>query len=411
MVETTRSAVPAGSIALSSIRWRMPFALLVVTMVNWFDRSAISLALPRIAEDFRWTTAEVGANGARLISLFFLGYGLANLFLSPIAERFGPRRSLAIAVVAFSLCTALNSPFGATVAALAGLRFLLGVAEGIHFPMASAIVSRWFPLEERSRANGTFILGVQVAVISGPLIMVPLIDRLGWRSMFLVLGALGLLVALPAVLGVLRDDGPFRPRESGPPVPLLQVFRIPEYWLLLGSGALSNVIIYGILTWLPTYLAKGRNVPFANLAADASAPFWLGALAIPFWAFVGDKTNRRALFAAVGCGICGTAVLLAARSNSLLGIIVLISIGIFFQNAYQTAEFAFAQRVLPADRVGAGTGLYNGLSIIVGAAGGTALIGKVVEVTGSYDAGLMVVVGAGWLNLLILGLLYRKIRY
>lgn len=45
------------------------------------------------------------------IALFFLGYGLANLILSPIAERFGPRKALGLSVVAFSIATALNAPF------------------------------------------------------------------------------------------------------------------------------------------------------------------------------------------------------------------------------------------------------------------------------------------------------------
>ncbi len=127
---------------------------------------------------------------------------------------------MGLSVVAFSSATALNAPFGASVAALATLRFLLGMAEGIHFPMSSAIVSRWFPLSERSRANGLFILGVQFAIVAGPFIMVPLIDQFGWRSMFLALGAIGLLFALPAVIGLLRDDGPYRHVGSDDRTPL-----------------------------------------------------------------------------------------------------------------------------------------------------------------------------------------------
>ncbi len=389
----------------------MPVALLIVTMINWFDRSALSLALPKIAEEHGWTTAEIGAHGGRLISIFFLGYGLGNLFLSPIAERYGPRKALGMSVVAFSIATALNAPFGASVAALLALRLLLGLAEGIHFPMSSAIVSRWFPLNERSRANGTFILGVQVAIISGPFIMVPLIERFGWRSMFLVLGVLGLAIALPAVIGILRDDGPYRHGDGAGGAPLMTVFRNGDYWLVLIAGILSNIIIYGILTWLPTYLAKGRQVPFADLAASASAPFWMGAVAIPVWAVLGDRTDRRALFASVGCGLAGLGVFLAARSPSLGLTVAILAGAIFFQNAYQTAEFALVQRILPPERVGAATGLYNGLAIILGGAGGTALIGKVVETTGSYDSGLMVVVAAGFINVVVLGLLHRRIRY
>ena len=83
----------------------------------------------------------------------------------------------------------------------------------------------------------------------------------------------------------------------------------------------------------------------------------------------------------------------------------------FFQTAYQTSEYALVQRILPPARVGAATGLYNGLAIIVGGAGGTALIGGIVEATGSYDSGLMVVVAAGLLNVVVLGLLARRINY
>jgi MFS family permease len=401
----------AAGDAPSPLRWRMPAALLIVSMINWFDRSAMSLALPKIAEEHGWTTAEIGANGARLISIFFIGYGLANMLLSPLAERFGPRKSLMISVVAFSICTSLNAPLGSTVFALVALRFVLGLAEGIHFPMASAVVSRWFPPGERSRANGTYIMGVQIAVIVGPLVMVPLIGLFGWRTMFLILGTIGLVVALPAVIKILRDDGPYAPPETKGAGSPFAVFRQFDYWLILVAGILSNIILYGLLTWLPIYLAKGRQVPFADLAAGTSAPYWLATVAIPFWAILGDRTNRRALFAAVGCGVAGTSVLLAARAPSLLLVVVALSIATFFQNAYQTAEFAFVQRILPTARVGAGTGLYNGVAIIIGGAGGTALIGKVVETTSSYEAGLMVVVAAAWTNMIILAILARRIRY
>jgi MFS family permease len=393
-------------------RWRVPFALLGTTLINWFDRSGMSLALPAIAAERQWTAAEIGANGGLLISIFFIGYGLSNMALSPIAERFGPKRSIAIAVVAFSICTALNAPLGGSIAALATLRLLLGLGEGIHFPMSGAIVSRWFAPNERSRAHGIWIFGPQAAIIVGPFVMVPLIQHFGWRAMFLALGAAGLVIALPLVLTFVRDDGPYAPSaEAMRTGSLLSAFRKPDYWLLLVTGALSNVILYGLLTWLPTYLAEGRHVAFADLAGSTSAPYWLGALGIPVWAVVGDRTNRRAMFASLGCGLAGACIYVAAHSATLLVTVVLLSVSVFFQDAYQVAEFALVQRVLPPERVGAGTGLYNGLAVIIGGAGGTWLVGKVVEVTSSYDAGLLVVVVAGLVNAVLLMVVYRRIRY
>ena len=121
--------------------------------------------------------------------------------------------------------------------------------------------------------------------------------------------------------------------------------------------------------------------------------------------------NRRALFASVGSGIAGAGVYFAAHASSVGITVAILSLAMFFQTAYQTSEYALVQRILPPARVGAATGLYNGLAIIVGGAGGTALIGGIVEATGSYDSGLMVVVAAGLLNVVVLGLLARRINY
>ena len=142
-----------------------------------------------------------------------------------------------------------------------------------------------------------------------------------------------------------------------------------------------------------------------------TAPYWAGAIAIPVWAFLGDKLNKRTLFAAAGCGVAGVSVYFAARAADLTVMVALLSVSVFFQNAYQTAEFALVQRVLPPDRIGAGTGIYNGIAIIVGGAAGTALIGKVVEATGDYNSGFMVVVVAGIANAVVLAVLARRIRY
>jgi len=414
-------ASPSFELAPASLpprRWTITLALLVVTLINWLDRSAMSLALPQIARERGWTTAEIGAHGATLISTFFFGYGMASIVLSPLAERFGPRRSLAISIAAFSICTALNAPFGASIAALVVLRLLLGIAESIHFPMAGAIVSRWFPLSERSRANGMWLFGPQIAIIAGPFVMVPLIEHAGWRPMFLILGAAGIVVGLPVLLRYV-DDGPpaampnetrgAARRAAGPP--LTAVFGQLDYWLALIAGSLSNLIVYGLVTWLPTYLVDGRQVGFSNLAGPTSAPYWLSVVAIPLWAIVGDARNQRALLASIGCGIAAVATYAAAHTRSLAITVAWLSAAVFFQKAYQTSEYAFVQRILPPERVGAATGLYNGLAVIVGAAGGTRLLGKVVEKTSSYEAGLMVVVAAGLANVAVLGMLARRIRY
>ena len=155
--------------ASSRIRWRIPLVLLVSVLVSYFDRMNISYALPVIAKDYGWGVEEVGKNGGLLMSIFFVGYGLANICLSPLGEKIGPRRSLIVIVFLFSGFTFLQSPFGLMFSAFVAMRFLLGVSEGIHFPMMSTLMKRWFPLHERSRANGIWICGIFLSMILAPM--------------------------------------------------------------------------------------------------------------------------------------------------------------------------------------------------------------------------------------------------
>ncbi|MDV2997896.1 MAG: hypothetical protein N4J56_007601 [Chroococcidiopsis sp. SAG 2025] len=79
------------------VRWRIPLVLAVTVFVNYLDRNNLALALPRIARDFGWSDRQVGAHGEWLLGAFYLSYALSNMLLSPLAERFGAKRSVIVA--------------------------------------------------------------------------------------------------------------------------------------------------------------------------------------------------------------------------------------------------------------------------------------------------------------------------
>ncbi|MBD2309605.1 MFS transporter [Chroococcidiopsis sp. FACHB-1243] len=95
------------------VRWRISLVLAVTLFVNYLDRNNLALALPRIARDFGWSDREVGAHGEWLLGAFFLSYALSNMLLSPLAERFGPKRSVIAAIAASSLFNDSQRPLGA----------------------------------------------------------------------------------------------------------------------------------------------------------------------------------------------------------------------------------------------------------------------------------------------------------
>ena len=185
-------------------RWIIPLVLAVTVFVHYLDRNNLAIVLPQIAREFGWDDRQIGQHGNLLLGAFYLTFGVAQVILSPLAERWGVKRSLMASVAGFSVCTMLFYPLGGSLGALIALRLLLGAAESVHMPMNSALVGRWFAPHARGRANSIYVAGILVALAVAPLIVVPLAERFGWRATFLLLGAAGLAISLPLAARCIR---------------------------------------------------------------------------------------------------------------------------------------------------------------------------------------------------------------
>jgi MFS transporter, ACS family, D-galactonate transporter len=410
-----------------NVRWRIPAVLAVTIFVNYLDRNNLALALPRIAQDFGWSDREVGANGEWLLAAFYLSYALSNLLLSPLAERIGPKRSVILAIIAFSLCTSLSAPFGQSLMALIALRLLLGLGEGVHIPMLSAIISRWFPAQERSRANAIWGVGILLATAVGPLLLIPAINIWGWRSTFAGLGVAGILLSVPLMMGLVQDD-PRRQNgvsetelayiQAGRPQgsdhsekPQVRYGRDPRFWLAVVGGILNAFCAFGILNWLPTYFNRAKGIDFEQLGWPLALVFAAGIAGMFLMAYLGDKLQNRIRLAGIGFLLAGLMVFAASTVSLLSLLILLFAIAVFCQSAYGAQEYAIVQHLLPADRVGAGTGLYNGLSVLLGGVGGSLVPGSIVAMTGDFNAGILSIVVGALLASAVMFLLARMIRY
>lgn len=401
-------------------RWQIPVVLAVTVFINYLDRNNLSLAIPRLAQDFNWSDREVGSKGELLLAAFFLSYALSNMLMSPIAERLGPKRSIMIAIAAFSLVTILSAPLGYSFAALIVLRLLLGLGEGVHIPMASAITSHWFLPGERSRANAIWGSGILIATAIAPIMIVPLIQLWGWRPTFAVLGIGGMLLSLPLVYFLVQDEPP-RQSQQDPVVITASTQqqkkqwgayrRDYRFWMMVAGGSLNAFCAFGLLNWLPTYFNRAKGIDFEQLGWPLALVFTAGIVGIALMAYLGDKLQRRIQLAGIGFLIGGGMVYLASTTTQIGLLVLFFSIAVFCQSAYGAQEYAIVQRILPVDRVGAGTGLYNGLSVLLGGVGGSLIPGSIVAITGSFDAGILSIVIGAWLAAGVMFVLARMIRY
>ena len=184
------SAVSKPSPRILSIqRWSL--ALLVAGgVLNYIDRATLSVANKLIQDDLGIPVVKMGL----LLSAFLWAYALAQLPVGGLIDRFGPRKLLALGLFAWSIAQAAGGvvrSFGAFIAA----RVALGVGEAPLFPGGARVVRDWFGVRERGFATGI----CQSASSLGNFIAVPLLTflmlSLSWRWMFLIVGAVGIVLA------------------------------------------------------------------------------------------------------------------------------------------------------------------------------------------------------------------------
>jgi MFS transporter, ACS family, solute carrier family 17 (sodium-dependent inorganic phosphate cotransporter), other len=174
---------------------RIPRRTLLVALcslaafVAYTDRVNIAVASVVMKEHFGWTQTEKGF----VLSSFFIGY-MAFMFASGwLATRFGGKRVLGAAVLAWSVCTLLTPPAAAwSLTALVAVRIAMGIGEAAMFPSAIELYGRWVPLVERTRAVGWLMNGIPMGTVIGLAASGWLVKHYGWPMPFYVFGALGL---------------------------------------------------------------------------------------------------------------------------------------------------------------------------------------------------------------------------
>ncbi|MBB6522062.1 MFS transporter [Pseudoteredinibacter isoporae] len=371
--------------AVSPGRWRIPLVLMITMYIGYLDRMNISLALPLIAEEMQWSLSDKQYYGGLLMSCFYLAYGLANLFLTPFAAKLGPRRSLLIIIVLWSIFTSLGAIFSHILLLFVASRILLGVSEGTHVPMMNQLTKNWFEDRERSRATGIWMAGLFMAILTGPLLLVPVMHQLGWRSGFHLLAIAGLVLSLPLVYFIVQDHPPKQAEQNAfdntgaqQRQALWQVIRSPAYIAAQCMGIFNNMLAVGISNWMPSYLSSRQDVEYSDLAYLNTIPYVFSLLALLFFSWLGDRTSRRSRNAAICFFLGGLTLFLSFNQASLFVTMMGFTLGVCCITAFTACEHPIVQTLFPQHLVAQGSGIFNGTAMILGGGLGTFFIGQLM---------------------------------
>lgn len=391
--------------------WGMAVVVFLVTLSAYIARVNVSVALPYISQDFGWDTVEEGLYGGLLLGIFLAGYGLSNIFLSPLVDHFGPRKSLLVTVAVFSLLTFLTGLVGLIFAFLIIARILLGVAQGIVYPAASKVTQAWFPRGRRSKVNSLHLSAMEWSNLLVPIFLIPVIILTDWRYAFFAVAFLCALVLIPVYV-YLRDcpectrKGPHR-HEA----PLGAVMRkamrdlraasqIKGLFVLAAADAAGNLVWWGISLWLPTYL-KAIGLAPTEIMWVASLPYLGGIAGLFIGSYLSDRTGKVLAITFVFQMVGTLFLLLLIGVSSPVPIMMVLGALFFCIALLPPNAFTLLQGIAPPELISSATGIMNGIAVGMGVFG-PMILGIAVAATGSYAAGFVVMAGMQVLSAVLL---------
>jgi MFS family permease len=261
--------------------------LAAVVFINYVDRGALPTAAPLLRLDLHLSDTQTGI----LMSAFFWTYTPMQIPIGLLAERFGAHRVLAVGLAVWASATMLVG-VAHSFAILLLLRLLLGLGESAGFPCASKLLASVVPPKGLGLANGivafAYLFGPAVGLYAGGLLMA----QFGWRSAFLVFGALSLLWLWP--WSRVAHHVPVRTPSNAEDSPRFwTVLKNPALWGT-GLGLFSiNYVFYFMLNWLPSYLVRARGFSMVEMAQVAGSSYVVNAVSALLGGWAIDRYIRR----------------------------------------------------------------------------------------------------------------------
>lgn len=404
---------------------RVSLGLLVLTgALNYLDRSALSVTNAAIRHDMGLSLGQMGL----LLSAFSWSYALAQLPAGALIDRFRPRFMLTAGIVFWSLAQALCGRIN-SLGAFIGARVLLGIGESPQFPTAARVVSDWFPVEKRGFPTGVFNSASPLGTAIAPPLVSLMLVAWGWRAVFVVLGAVGLLAALlwwsvyrnPDQVSLSDEDRAkiTRPapekKTSGGFRAWAGLFRHGTTWGMIFGFFGSVYLNWLYLTWLPNYLQMARGMDTIHSGFAAFVPFFCGFIGCLVAGGLSDGLVRLTGSAIKGrkylaiCAMFGMAAFTvpAALVHSNVLALVCISVVVFLANVAAVGSWALVSAVAPSDQV-ASLGAVQNFGGYIGGALAPVVTGYIVQWTGSFVPALLVGAAAASLSALVYLFVVRK---
>lgn len=403
------------------VRWRIIALIFVITAINYADRATFSIAGSAASAELALSPVQTGY----ILSAFAWAYALAQIPGGALLDRFGTKRIYVGAIALWSVMTAMQGFVGwlpglSAVASLFVLRFLVGLCEAPSFPGNARLVAAWFPSAERGSASAIFNSAQYFSLVAFAPLMGWLVHEHGWRSVFFVMGTLGVLAALAfarfihaparhpsinaAELAEIEAGGGLVNMEDVQPG-RAGTFTWPNVRRLLANRMMLgiylgqyciNVLTYFFVTWFPIYLVKERGLNILEAGFAAAAPALCGFVGGLAGGFLSDRILKRtgnldlARKGPLVFGMVLATLIIACVWVEAEWLVVTLMAVAFFGKGVASLGWAVMADVAPKQLAGLSGGVFNMFGNVAGIVT-PIVVGYIVAATGSFDLALVFV--------------------
>lgn len=428
----TTSNVQAGQKPTRS-RYLIMVMLFITVVINYLDRSNLSIALPALKEEFQLSTVQEGL----ILSAFGWTYAAMQIPGGWLVDRVAPRILYALALIFWSAATLLMG-FGTSFAVLVALRLLVGGVEAPAYPINNRVVTAWFPERERATAIGFYTSGQFVGLAFLTPVLAWLQHSFGWHMVFIVTGAVGIIWGViwyliyreprdfkgtnAAEIQLIQDGGglvdlgalkqkakqPFNWKDFG-----LVLSKRKLWGVYLGQFCLTSTLWF-FLTWFPTYLVKYRGLDYIKSGFLASLPFLSAFIGVLCSGFLSDWLVRRGASLGVArktpiiAGLLISTCMIGANFAESTNWVIFFLALAFFGNGLASITWSLVSALAPTRLLGLTGGVFNligNMSAIVT----PLIIGYLVQ-DGSFAPALAYVSGLALLGALSYILLVGEVK-
>ena len=327
--------------------WRALFAAQLGWMLDAMDFLLFTFAILPIQKEFLLSKATMGG----LTSVALVASAIGGILFGRLADRIGRVRAMTISILVYSGATAGLATSGALWQLLAW-RTLVGIGMGGEWSCGSVLVAETWPAEHRAKAVGIMQSGWAIGAMFAAAISGAILERFGWRALFVV-GALPAIAAF-AIRRTVEEPEVWRDRP-----------RVESRWLdmfgpslirrttiatLLASSVL--VAFWGVVTWLPAFLASPVAEGGAGLTITKSAQ-WLVVLQLGAFAgyisfgWIADRIGRRPAFTSFMIGASVLVPIFAFHARSPMTLLALGPLVGYFAHGYFSLFGAMLAELFP----------------------------------------------------------------